>query len=184
MFTKNANIYVTQRIGAVGNCLSQNIVTFKGESFTGSNDISNIGNISCSACLQTVKQNGLTYGSSAISNGVYFGTGNVAPTADDYSFSGEMVQNFTSSYTQTITYNTDGSANITTVYTITAPASGDITIGEVCMFVDVTGKAPTYQSSSRAWPVLMERTALETPITIPAGGVGQVTYTITIKSII
>lgn len=52
--------------------------------------------------------------------------------------------------------------------TITNNNETDITIGEVGI---------VYQTGS-SYSVLFERTVLESPITIPAGGVGQVTYTI------
>ena len=53
------------------------------------------------------------------------------------------------------------------VLTITNNNATDITIGEVGI---------VYQGSNTA--ALLERTVLDSPITIPAGGVSQITYTI------
>jgi hypothetical protein len=82
------------------------------------------------------------------------------------------------SKTQTTSYDGNGVATITNVYTISNTTGADITIGEVALAFTTY-----YRDSSNYYhffPTLYERTALEQPVTIPAGNVGQVTYTIRI----
>ena len=62
---------------------------------------------------------------------------------------------------------------ITALYTITNTGSSAFTIGELGLI------AATYTNVSTNSKCLVERTVLDTPVTIPAGGIGQVEYTIT-----
>ena len=96
--------------------------------------------------------------------GVAFGNGTSEPSMDDYTLSGSLVTAFTASALMSKIGNT-----ITVTYTLTATA--DITISEIGLF-------SLYYSGNRH-PFLVERTLLDEPVTIPAGGVGQVVYTIT-----
>lgn len=109
--------------------------------------------------------------------GVFFGSGNTPSTIDDYKLAGDVITGCTCSYVDKSTYESDGSAStLTYEYTITNNNDTEITIGEIGLFFE------TYWKSSNTTNIhyfnMFERTALETPITIPAGGVGQVTYTI------
>ena len=98
--------------------------------------------------------------------GVAFGNGTREPSMNDYTLSGSLVTAFTASALMSKTDNT-----ITVTYTLTATA--DITISEIGLF-------GLYYSGNR-YPFVLERTLLDTPVTIPAGGVGQVVYTITLN---
>ena len=100
---------------------------------------------------------------------VVLGTGNEPPALSDYKLSGDIVTGFGS----TVSFSGENAGDETysqgtAVMTITNNNETDITIGEVGI---------VYQTGS-SYSVLFERTVLESPITIPAGGVGQVTYTI------
>lgn len=106
--------------------------------------------------------------------GVIFGTGNEPPTVDDYKLSGEIVTGFDCSISLIKTYD-DSGTKIEGLYTITNASADPITIGEVAMLVALGN------STAQSYAGLVERTALETPITIEPGGVGQVTYTIEFK---
>lgn len=109
--------------------------------------------------------------------GTFFGSGNTAPTIDDYKLSGSVIQNITYSYVLNDSFNEDGSAGeASATYTITNNNESEITIGEVGLFCEASWIV-TYNKYTHFF-FMLERTALETPITIPAGGVGQVTYTI------
>lgn len=102
--------------------------------------------------------------------GAIFGNGTTPPTEDDYKLSGDIVTGYTSSGTAST--EIVGSQIIQeAVYTLTNTSSSDITISEV----GYVGRT----SSSTAHYFLLDRTLLDSPVTIPAGGVGQVTYTIT-----
>lgn len=121
--------------------------------------------------------------SNAFGYGVFFGSGNEPVTVDDYKLSGDVVSGYTYSYKANSTYAADGSNGIVQYdYTITNNNDTEITIGEVAIFGEATWQ--TSSSSSTRYThhyYMFERTALETPITIPAGGVGQVTYAIQIN---
>lgn len=115
--------------------------------------------------------------------GVVFGDGNVAPTVDDITLSGNPILGLSSS-------NITISASVvsettyyekTCIYTIHNDTGADITIGEIGLFCSFYGQKRQYYSDYVQCPYMIERTALESPVTIPAGGVGQVTYTIRIN---
>lgn len=113
---------------------------------------------------------------------VFFGTGSTAPTIDDYRLAGDTVTGYTSSHTYKDEYAEDGTfAKRTATYTITNNNAEPVTIGEIGIFICAVWT--TGYSSNKyiytTYPYLLERTVLESPITIPAGGVGQVTYSIT-----
>lgn len=108
---------------------------------------------------------------------VFFGTGNTAATIDDYKFVGDVVQNITYSYTNNSTYEDDGSSStISFNYTVTNNNATEITIGEIGIFAEAVWMTAANKYTHHHY--MYERTALESPITIPAGGVGQVTYNI------
>lgn len=94
--------------------------------------------------------------------GVVFGNGDAQPTIDDYQLSGEHFKNFSSSYAHSYDANTNEG---TITYTLVNNNDSDFTIREVGVFA----------TSS---VVLMIREVLDSPVTIPAGGIGQVTLTI------
>lgn len=110
--------------------------------------------------------------------GQVFGTGTTPPTVDDYCVSGSEITNLT--FTKTVTY---GAGTVTCTYVITNGNSDPVTIGEVALFTP--GSFTLYYNYSSGSnkttfykTVMLERTVLDTPVTIPAGGIGQVTYTI------
>lgn len=115
--------------------------------------------------------------------GYVFGTGNAAPTVDDFKLSGEMIDSSKIAVTQLSTFEREETAvKLTMEYTIANNDSKAITIGEVGLFDYfhyATGSGSSYQYY---YPMLVERTALENPITIEAGGVGKVTYSIRINN--
>jgi hypothetical protein len=108
----------------------------------------------------------------SIGQGVVFGTGTTPATFDDYTLLGEVVK--TVSFNTTTTREVDDSGSTATaVYTIINNETTDVTIGEIGMFCFYyTGQAST------GGQILLERTVLDEPVTIPANGVGQVTYTV------
>jgi hypothetical protein len=102
--------------------------------------------------------------------GVIFGNGTTPPSVDDWGLSGDMVlSGFTWSAATSYQFDDNG-VEYTGVYTITNTTTNtDITIGEAGLFT---------LSNYGGAHILLERTVLDTPVTIPAGGVGKVTYTI------
>lgn len=117
--------------------------------------------------------------------GVVFGSGSAAPAAEDFKLSGEIIAGLsTSNVTYVFDYAADETGgSITCVYTISNTTGADITIGEVGLVMNYGGRVVSTSSTHYA-PVLVERSVLADPITIPADGVGQVTYTIHLDSLI
>lgn len=109
------------------------------------------------------------------SAGVAFGTGTAPVTFNDYKLSGDYISGLTASITQNAGSDDDGVWK-TALYTLTNSNDYDVTIGEVGSFITCCSSTST-QATSR-YSALVERTVLSSPVTIPAGGIGQVTYTL------
>ena len=80
------------------------------------------------------------------------------------------------SFSATVVYKSEAvenGVNLTRLYTLTNTASSPITIDTVCLCAEFSWK---YSGGNMVF--LCDKTQLETPVTIPAGGVGQITYTI------
>ena len=109
--------------------------------------------------------------------GIVFGTGNEPPTMADYKLSGDIVTGLTSTYTRTVS-DTDECSRFTLNFTLTNSNAEDVTIQEVGFI----GDCPFYNNNNRKYGyVLFWRELLESPITIPAGGVGQVSVNLDIN---
>ena len=105
--------------------------------------------------------------------GVLFGTGDTPASLDDYKLAGDMIQNIAASIHKTYSYS-EAQPNLKALYTITNNNEAAITIKEVALNVQYT-----YNSNGSTSGCVIDRTVLDTPVTIPAGGVGQVEYTFT-----
>lgn len=110
------------------------------------------------------------YLTTSAKGGTILGTGTTPPTLDDYQLSGNQITTFTYSVNTTKTADDNG-IEMSFTFTITNTGSESFTIGEVAVFGKPGGKNAEHNA-------LLERTVLDTPVTISAGGVGQVTYTI------
>ena len=109
------------------------------------------------------------------SQGVLFGDGNAAVTINDHCLSGNVIPLLSANVAVSKTNEVSDSGLIVKAkYTITNVASTDITIREVGLM-----EGYRYYNGGSEAAILVERTVLDTPVTIPAGGIGQVEYTIT-----
>lgn len=109
--------------------------------------------------------------------GVILGTGTTPPTIDDYDLSGALIDGYT--YTAFVSSSLiDNGVRISGLYTITNTGTTEFTIGEIGLMANIDGALPN--NVAIQYKALLERTVLDTPVTIPAGGVGQVTYTLDI----
>ena len=118
--------------------------------------------------LNTIKTN-----LSPSSQGVLFGTGDTPASVDDYNLAGNVIQNIVASISRSFSYS-DAQQSLKAIYTITNNNTEAITIKEVALNVQYT-----HTSNGSSNGCVIDRTVLDTPVTIPAGGVGQVVYTIT-----
>lgn len=104
--------------------------------------------------------------------GVVFGDGTAEPTMDDYCLSGNVVSSFNETNTIELTKDeTTGIVTISKKYTITNTGSSPITISEIALI-------DNFKNSYYYFSFVVDRTLLDNPVTIPAGGTGYVTYTI------
>lgn len=111
------------------------------------------------------------YAGSTVSSQVYFGDGDVVPTMDDYTLSGNIISTVKSLSIETLNVEKDGNYYVCKRrFTFQNTGSSEITIREAGWFAFV------YYSSTYSTAALLDRTLLDTPITVPAGGTGQVTY--------
>lgn len=115
-----------------------------------------------------------SYNVSSPSPGVMFGTGDTPPTVDDYTLSGSLISTISAGVSRSAGSDSEGTY-CTGTYTITNTGNEEITIKEVCLFMSL----PYGNGYSRG--CCCERTVLETPVTIPAGGIGQVVYTVRVN---
>lgn len=113
------------------------------------------------------------------SGGVVFGTGTTAPTVEDYKLSGDLITNLSALANVTVEGDDNG-VTITAIYTITNTGADSFTIGEVGIVTNLHYNY--FSSNSDSFKGLIERTVLDSPVTIEADGVGQVTYTIRINT--
>ena len=106
---------------------------------------------------------------------VEFGDGDTPPTLNDYKLSGNTITGCTVSFTKTVDNQDENGFTVTAIHTITNGNSSEITIREVGRYSHAQYASGSYGN------YLIDRTVLDTPVTIPAGGIGQVEYTITFK---
>ena len=98
-------------------------------------------------------------------NGVIFGDGDTPANIDDYKLSGNLITTLSGNGLISCEY-VDDKCIATRIFTLTNTGSEDVTIREVATLAGFN-----YQT-------IIERTVLDNPVTIPAGGIGQVTYTV------
>lgn len=113
-------------------------------------------------------------------DGIYVGSGTITPTETDYTLAAPI----TSGLSATVSvagdecFDSDGNPQVKQVITLTNTSSGDITISEIGWFAKqiVYSSNNTVNGSGRL--VMMDRTVLNSPVTIPAGESAAITYTI------
>ena len=113
-----------------------------------------------------------TWANKASSYGVSFGTGTTPATASDYCLESILgTTQISASVPSTVSYSrVDTYEEYSVTFGVTNKTADAITISEVGLTI--------YCSNSPYPYVLVDRTVLDTPITIPAGQSKQITYTI------
>lgn len=112
----------------------------------------------------------------AVYAGVYFGTDPTPATEDDYTL-GAVITSGLSISNQgypTIVQESDDVYSVFAVYTIENTTSSSINIYEIGLFTPINTAV-----SDTMYPVLMEHTVLDVPISIAAGESKSVTYKLT-----
>lgn len=103
--------------------------------------------------------------------GVIFGDGNIPVTIDDYCLSGNIITTLSGNGTVTWTASDTELVGEST-FLLTNTGTSEVTIRECGLF----GGA----NNNNGYTRMLDRTVLDTPVTIPAGGVGQIVYTVRI----
>lgn len=104
--------------------------------------------------------------------GVAFGTDGTPPTPDDYRLAGNVISSLSGTVAKNVNIDEYGTT-MTAIYTLTNSGAEDVTVREIGLF-----RQGYYSSLKYTSTFMLERTVLDEPVTIPAGGIGQVTYTI------
>ena len=111
--------------------------------------------------------------------GVCFGDGDTPPTPADLNISGNAFSTYNALYNLSTGVDDSGHIYVKAHYTITNTGDQAFTIKEIGLFAAPSlNKGPDIAVSG-TFSILLDRTVLDTPVTIPAGGIGQVEYTIT-----
>lgn len=159
MLTKNGYAAMAARLLSAGKVFSARLVS--GTSY----NLYPSSNFIPSDSMKTITN-------SVALSGVVLGTGNTPATLDDYKLAGTMITTFT--YTGSSTSaETDKGYECTGTYTITNTGTATFTISEVGLQTTLHT-----QNNGGAGQMLIDRTVLENPLTIEAGGIGVLTYTI------
>lgn len=106
-------------------------------------------------------------------SGIAFGTGNVPPSLDDYWLSGDSISTISILARSANTSFGDGSLRISSDLTVKNTSSTDtIVINEMGFMAYV------YTAKSSGGYVLVDRTVLDTPLTLAPGEQGVITHTL------
>lgn len=171
MLTNNWKILFNDLLdSAPSSITSENLFTYK--VFDGGSTISK-RRVDVSHAYFSKISNVLSEVAWSSSSGVAFGNGTGNVSADDYALFGNVIKNLT--YNVAVSVERDGDTLIKqAIFTITNGNAEEVTISEVGYF----GNCRVSHNSNWCM-ILLDHTLLDEPITIPAGGIGQVTYTIT-----
>lgn len=105
--------------------------------------------------------------------GIAFGDGNAEPTLDDLTLSGNLITTLSGTVSRSVTVGDTGCED-TYVYTLTNTGSDPVTIRELGIF-------SSYVANDADTTCLIDRVVLDTPVTIPSGSTGEVTYKFKVK---
>lgn len=118
----------------------------------------------------------LNFGSAGNST-ILFGTGTTPPTRDDYTLSGTKIEGLTQQNMIGSYEMLDDGIKITKILFMNNSGTEDVTIGEIAWITGMISTSMTYGRDD----ILLDRTLLEEPITIPVGGTAQINYSIFFK---
>ena len=111
--------------------------------------------------------------------GVCFGDGDTPPTPADLNISGNAFSTYDALYNLSTGVDDSGHIYVKAHYTITNTGEQAFTIKEIGLFAAPSLRKGPDIAVAGSFSILLDRTILDTPVTIPAGGIGQVEYTIT-----
>ena len=105
--------------------------------------------------------------------GVLFGAGTTPATVQDYKLDAPITTGLSIIFPNSLTYAKGASfEDVAVTYGVTNTSSSEITISEIGLVASIYVSGNLYNS------ILVDRTVLNAPVTIPAGESKQITYTI------
>ena len=105
-------------------------------------------------------------------NSVAFGTGNTPPSLSDYWLSGNLITDIAIVGQGITRANTDGGVSFTSKLTVENTGSDTIVINEMAII------ALCYKGGNSTGPAMLDRTVLDTPLTLAPGEQGTIDYKI------
>lgn len=120
----------------------------------------------------------ISLATSASSTGIHFGRGTTAPTEEDYALESLITSGLSISVSSSHSLDGSGNPALQLDITVTNTSSADITVGEIG-YAQSLHASTAQGSTSNAYRVcLLDRTVLDSPVTIPAGGYAVIRYTL------
>lgn len=109
---------------------------------------------------------------STSNTGVAFGTGSTPPSLDDYWLSGDLITEISIVAQRITRANTEGGVGFTSKLTVENTGSDSIVINEMAIVAKCYKGGTTANGS-----VMVDRTVLDTPLTLAPGEQGTIDYT-------
>jgi hypothetical protein len=110
------------------------------------------------------------------STGIRVGSGNIEATGNDYKMDSMITSGLTSS-NPTMTYGEDsGNPYLEYLFTLTNTTGADIVVNEIGYVQSVRTATSSGGSATIVTPILLDRTVLSTPVTVPANSSAAIKY--------
>ena len=114
----------------------------------------------------------------ATSVGISIGSGNTAATENDINLESTITSGFTATVMQNTYLDEDQNPCCELLLTITNTSGSTIVINEIGMKQNLYVAAAQYGTSMSTRVCLIDRTVLDTPVMVQAGGIAVVKYTL------
>ena len=113
------------------------------------------------------------------SAGIKVGSSNAAESASDYTLASLITAGISGSVVlHSRTVDASGNSKVTLIVTVTNTGATDVTISEIGYFVQMKGGTTVGSTSTTIYYIMLDRTLLDTPVTIPANSSATITYVI------
>ena len=113
------------------------------------------------------------------SPGIQVGTGNTAPTEDDFRLASQITSGMTAtSPTMTRNLDNDGNPYLEFVFVLSNSTGNDITVSEVGYVQYLYSASSQGGMDSSLSAYMLDRTVLSTPVTVPANDSAAIKYTL------
>lgn len=119
-----------------------------------------------------------SFTTSANASGLTVGTGATAATDDDYKLQSQITSGVSGSVVMANSLDGAGNPQLACTLTLTNTGSSAITISEIGYSQNLNATTTQGGTSSSARTCLLDRTVLDTPVTIAAGAYAVIKYTL------